>query len=94
MEGAAPSRAAPVILGLALAAAGGVPAYGSFFVEPHAPVVNADRSVREVTYVTRPACGLLPLAAGAGLALFAARRRTRTPILGGILCLRNDSTIC
>ena len=68
-------RAALVIFGIALAAVGGVLAYRSFFVEPHAAVVITDVSVREVPNVARVAGGLLLLAAGAGLALFAALRR-------------------
>ena len=64
-----------VILGIVLAAAGGVLAYRSYFVEPSAAVVITDEAVREVPDMTRVAVGLLLLAAGTALALFAALRR-------------------
>jgi len=68
-------RLALVIFGIVLAATGGVLAYRSYFVEPHTAVVITGTSVREVPNTTRVACGLLLLAGGAGLALFAALRR-------------------
>jgi hypothetical protein len=68
-------RVALVIFGIALAAFGGVLAYRAFFVEPSAAVVITDVSVREVPNMARVAGGLLLLAAGACLALFAALRR-------------------
>ena len=68
-------RVALIIFGIALAAAGGVLAYRSYFVEPHAAVVITGASVREVPNVARVAGGLALLAAGTGLALFAALRR-------------------
>ena len=64
-----------VILGILLAAAGGVLAYRSYFVEPSAAVVITDAAVREVPNMARVAVGLLLLAAGTALALFAALRR-------------------
>ena len=64
-----------IILGIVLAAAGGVLAYRSFFVEPHTAVVITETSVREVPNMARVAGGLALLAAGACLALFAALRR-------------------
>jgi hypothetical protein len=64
-----------VILGIALAAAGGVLAYRSYFVEPSAAVVITDSAVREVPDVARVTVGLLLLAAGTAVALFAALRR-------------------
>jgi hypothetical protein len=64
-----------VIFGIALAAAGGVLAYRSYFVEPSAAVVITDVTVRELPNMARVAVGLLLLAAGAALALSAALRR-------------------
>ena len=68
-------RAALLLLGLALAAAGGVLAYRSYFVEPSAAVVITETTVREVPNMARVFAGLLLLAAGTALALFAALRR-------------------
>jgi hypothetical protein len=64
-----------VIFGIVLAAAGGVLAYRSYFVDPHAAVVITDTTVREVPNMTRVAGGLMLLAVGAAVALFAALRR-------------------
>ena len=64
-----------IVIGVAVAAAGGVIAYRALFVEPHAAVVITDTSVRELPNMTRAAIGLVLLAAGAGVALFAALRR-------------------
>jgi hypothetical protein len=64
-----------LIFGIALAAAGGVLAYRSYFVEPSAAVVITDTAVREVPNMARVTLGLLLLLAGAALALFAALRR-------------------
>ena len=64
-----------IIFGIVLAAAGGVLAYRSYFVEPSAAVVITDAAVREVPNMARFAVGLLLLAAGTALALFAALRR-------------------
>ena len=64
-----------IVFGIALAAAGGVLAYRSYFVEPSAAVVITDAAVREVPHMARVAGGLLLLAAGTALALFAAVRR-------------------
>jgi hypothetical protein len=68
-------RIALVILGILTAAAGGVLAYRSFFVDPHTAVIITDTSVREVPNLARTAGGLALLAAGACLALFASLRR-------------------
>ena len=64
-----------IIFGVLLAAAGGVLAYRSYFLEPSAAVVITDTAVREVPNMTRVAGGLALLAAGTGLALYAALRR-------------------
>ncbi|MFL6285494.1 MAG: hypothetical protein ACJ74Q_20340 [Pyrinomonadaceae bacterium] len=64
-----------IIFGIVLAAAGGVLAYRSYFVDPHAAVVITDTTVREVPNMARVAGGLMLLSAGAAVALFAALRR-------------------
>jgi hypothetical protein len=63
------------IFGIVLAASGGVLAYRSYFLEPSTAVVITDSAVREVPNMARVAAGLLLLAAGTALALFAALRR-------------------
>jgi hypothetical protein len=68
-------RIALVIIGVTLAAVGGVLAYRSFFVEPDAVIVISDTQVREVPNMARVAGGLLLLFAGAAVAFFAALRR-------------------
>ncbi|MDT7688227.1 MAG: hypothetical protein QOE46_986 [Acidobacteriota bacterium] len=68
-------RVALIIAGIILAAAGGVLAYRSFFVEPHTAVVITETSVREVPNMARVAGGLVLLVAGTSIALFAALRR-------------------
>ena len=67
-----------IIFGIVLAAAGGVLAYRSYFLEPSAAVVITETTVREVPNMTRVAGGLVLLAAGAAVALFAALRRRAT----------------
>ena len=64
-----------LILGIVLAASGGVLAYRSYFVEPSAAVVITETTVRELPNMTRVVLGLLLLLAGTALALFAALRR-------------------
>jgi hypothetical protein len=64
-----------IIFGVALAAAGGVLAYRSYFLEPGAAVVITETTVREVPNMTRVGGGLVLLASGAAVALFAALRR-------------------
>jgi hypothetical protein len=68
-------RIASIILGIIIAAAGGVISYRSFFVEPHAAVVVTNTSVRELPNMVRVASGIILLVAGAALAFFAALRR-------------------
>jgi hypothetical protein len=71
-------RVALIIAGIVLAAVGGVVAYHAAFASaPTAFVVSeSSGSVREVHSVGRIAVGILLLAAGAGLAFVAARRRS------------------
>ena len=68
-------RVVLIIFGIVLAAAGGVLAYRSYFVEPSAAVVITETTVREVPNMARVFAGLLLLLAGTALALFAALRR-------------------
>jgi hypothetical protein len=69
-------RALLIILGIVLAAAGGVIAYRAAFVaSPAAVVVTSTGSVHEVQNVWKIVAGLALLVAGALLAFFAARRR-------------------
>jgi hypothetical protein len=65
------------IVGVALAALGGVIAYRAFFVEPDAAIVITKSSVREVPNLARGIGGLALLVVGAGIAFFAALRRAR-----------------
>jgi hypothetical protein len=74
-EGGGSLRVALIIFGIVLAAAGGVLAYRSYFVEPSAAVVITGTTVRELPNMGRAAAGLLLLLAGAALALSAALRR-------------------
>lgn len=64
-----------IIFGIVLAAVGGVLAYRSYFLEPNAAVVITETTVREVPNMTRVFGGLVLLAAGAALAVFAGLRR-------------------
>jgi hypothetical protein len=66
-----------IIVGIVLAAVGGVIAYHAAFASaPTAFVVNeSSGSIREVHNVGRVALGVLLLIAGAGLAFYAARAR-------------------
>ena len=68
-------RIVVIILGVTVAATGGTIAYRALFVEPHAAVVITNTSVRELPNMARVAVGLVLLAVGAGVALFAALRR-------------------
>jgi hypothetical protein len=70
-------RAVLIILGIVLAAAGGVIAYrAAFIASPAAVVVTETGSVHEVQNVWRIVGGLLMLIVGLISAFFAARRRT------------------
>ena len=64
-----------IIFGVLLAAAGGVLAYRSYFLEPSAAVVITQTTVREVPNMTRVVGGLVLLGLGAAVAIFAALRR-------------------
>jgi hypothetical protein len=66
-----------IILGILIAAIGGVIAYRALFLEPSAAVVITEAEVRELPNTARVVGGIALLAIGAGLAFFAARRRSR-----------------
>jgi multidrug efflux pump subunit AcrA (membrane-fusion protein) len=66
-----------IIVGLVLAAFGGVIAYRALFLDPRTTVVITDTSVREWPNTLRVGGGLVLLLAGAGLAFIAARRQPR-----------------
>jgi uncharacterized membrane protein len=68
-------RIVALLIGLAVAAWGGVIAYRAFFLEPATTVVITGESVREYPDMMRAGLGLLMLVCGACLAFFASRRR-------------------
>ncbi|HEX8140662.1 MAG TPA: hypothetical protein VF544_24050 [Pyrinomonadaceae bacterium] len=68
-------RVVGFIVGVAVAAAGGVIAYRALFLEPSATVVVTDSEIRELPNTTRLLWGLLMLVAGMALAFYAARRK-------------------
>ncbi len=67
-------RIAAIIIGVVLAALGGVIAYRAAFLEPNAAIVVTDRDVREVPDMLRIVGGIALLLVGAATAFFAARR--------------------
>ena len=69
-------RILALILGLLLAAAGGVIAYRALFIEPSAGLVVTNTNIREVPNTLRVTGGIALLVIGAGLAFFSARRRS------------------
>jgi hypothetical protein len=68
-------RAIAIILGIVLAAIGGVIAYRAYFIEPAAAVIISERGVRELPDTYRTIEGILLLIVGATMAFFAARRK-------------------
>ncbi|HVF88283.1 MAG TPA: hypothetical protein VM866_11875 [Pyrinomonadaceae bacterium] len=67
-------RIPAIIIGVVLAALGGVIAYRAAFLEPNAAIVVTDRDVREVPDILRIVGGGALLLAGAAISLFATRR--------------------
>jgi hypothetical protein len=63
-----------LIVGLAIAAAGGVIAYRALFLEPSSAVLVTETHVRELPNTLRVAGGIAMLVVGASLAFFGARR--------------------
>lgn len=72
-------RLVALILGLAVAAWGGVIAYRAFFLEPSGTAVinTGTGAVHEFPNMLRAALGLTMLIGGACIAFFAARRKPR-----------------
>jgi hypothetical protein len=63
------------IIGVLLAALGGVTAYRALFLEPDTTIVITNTDVHQYPNTWRVAGGLLLLLIGAGVAFFGARRR-------------------
>jgi hypothetical protein len=63
------------MIGIILAAAGGVITYRALYVEPRSTVVITEAGVRELPDRTRVFGGAVLLVGGTALALFAAVRR-------------------
>ena len=63
------------ILGLMVAAAGGVIAYRALFLEPSAAIVVTNEDIREVPNTLRVTGGIVMLIVGMALAFYAARRK-------------------
>lgn len=70
-------RAVVTILGILLAAFGGVIVYRAFFVEPSSAVVISNEGVRQLPDTFRIASGLALLVVGAALAFTTALTRKR-----------------
>ena len=68
-------RAIAIILGIVLAAVGGVIAYRAYFLEPSTAFIISERGVRELPDTYRTIEGILLLVIGATMAFFAARRK-------------------
>ena len=64
-----------IIVGLVVAAIGGVIVYRAFFIDPSSAIVITDSNIREVPNTIRVASGVILLVLGAAMAFFAARRR-------------------
>jgi hypothetical protein len=70
-------RTVAIILGIVVAAVGGVIAYRAFFLEPTAAVVISNQGVRELPNTFRVVGGTALLIVGAVMALTAALRKPR-----------------
>jgi len=66
-----------IILGIIIAAIGGVIAYRALFLEPSSAVIITETEVRELPNTARVVGGVVLLAIGAAVAFFAARRTSR-----------------
>jgi|GEM_PF-426161 len=66
-----------LVLGMAIAAAGGVIAYRALYVEPSTAVLLTQTEVRELPNTLRVAGGLVMFIVGAAMAVFGARRLRR-----------------
>ncbi len=70
-------KAIAIILGIVLAAVGGVIAYRAFFLDPAAAVVISNKGVRELPDTFRVVEGIVLLIVGAAIAFMAAVRKAR-----------------
>jgi hypothetical protein len=64
-----------IIVGIVLAAVGGVIAYRALFLEPSAAIVITETQVRELPNYTKVIGGAMLLIAGFAIAFFSARRK-------------------
>ena len=64
-----------LIAGILIATIGGVITYRAIYLDPRSGVVITERGVREIPNYSRIVGGTILLVGGAGLALFAVRRR-------------------
>lgn len=71
-------RGIAIVLGVVLGAVGGVIAYRALFVEPSAAVLISNEATRQLPNMLNVAGGILLLIAGAAIAFFAARRKSRS----------------
>jgi len=70
-------RPVATILGIVIAAVGGVIAYRAFFLEPSAAVIISSEGVRELPDTLRVVGGIALLIVGAAIAFTAALRKPR-----------------
>jgi hypothetical protein len=70
-------RAIAIILGIVLAAVGGVIAYRAFFLDPASAFVISSKGVRELPDTFRVVEGIVLLIVGAAIAFTAAVRKAR-----------------
>ncbi len=68
-------RVVAIILGLAIAALGGVIAYRAYFLEPTSAVIITSTEVRELPNTARVVGGLALIIVGAAMAFLAGRTR-------------------
>ena len=68
-------KALLLIVGILLAAMGGVITYRALYVEPKSAVIITDTDIRQLPNYTRVVGGALLFAGGTALALFAVRKK-------------------
>ncbi len=68
-------RVIAIILGIIIAAIGGVIAYRAYFLDPSAAIVISERGIRELPDTYRLIEGLVLLVLGGVMAFYAARRK-------------------
>ena len=68
-------RIIAIILGIVIAAIGGVVAYRAWFLEPSSAVIITETQIRQVPDTFRVVSGILLLALGTVIAFLAARKR-------------------